>query len=267
MLADSHIHLFEKGYKNSGVNEVLLYESLIKDFSINSALVVGYEGESWAVGNNAYIASLAADAPWLHPLAFVRSETLCVIDLENMLLSGFEGISLYLFSSEDITHLLLADDEVWQWLVDHGWIVSVNSKNSYWEVWLQILNRFPKLIVLISHLSLPTVTSGFMSTSNLNIQFSSIAKLCLFENVYLKLSGLYALEPTKPTYPYPTLDLYLEYIIRNFEVERLIWGSDFSPALSSVTFAQTFQHFYDLSFFSSQHLTKILSQNLLTLLR
>ena len=266
MLTDSHIHLFEKGYKNSGVNEVSLYESLMKNYSINSALVVGYEGESWAVGNNAYIASLAASAPWLHPLAFVRSETLSVIELEKMLPLGFEGISLYLFSTDDIANLLSADELVWQWLVDHGWIVSVNSRGNYWQVWLKILNQFPKLTLLISHLGLPTVTPEFMSTAKLNIQFLTITKLCLFENVYLKLSGLYALEPTKPAYPYPTLDSYLKYIVGSFDVERLIWGSDFSPALTDVTFAQTFEHFYAFSFLTPQHLSKILNQNLLNLL-
>jgi predicted TIM-barrel fold metal-dependent hydrolase len=266
MLADSHIHLFEKGYKNSGENEVALYENLIEEYSIGPALVVGYEGESWAVGNNVYIASLAPTRSWLHPLAFVRPKTLSVTQLENLLSLGFEGISLYLFSEEDVTELRLVAEGVWQWLVDHCWMVSVNSKSHYWEVWLQILTRFPTLTLLISHLGLPTVSFDTATQEKLNHQFSSIEKLHKFVNVYLKLSGLYALEPTKPTYPYRTLDRYLKYILENFEVKRLIWGSDFTPALSLVTFPQAFQHFSDLPFMTSQNVSKILNQNLVKLL-
>ena len=52
MLADSHIHLFENGYQNSGENTLESYLAIIEKFAISRALVVGYEGEPWAVGNN-----------------------------------------------------------------------------------------------------------------------------------------------------------------------------------------------------------------------
>jgi hypothetical protein len=78
MLADSHIHIFENGYKNSGESEISSYEELIKDHSIKCALVVGYEGESWATGNNVYISSLAQTRKWIHPLAFLEVRNLHV---------------------------------------------------------------------------------------------------------------------------------------------------------------------------------------------
>ena len=101
MLADGHIHLFENGYKNSGENEISLYEDLIKQHTIKCSLVVGYEGESWALGNNAYISSLALNRPWIHPLAFFKPGNLQVSELDNLLKLGFEGITLYIFSEQD----------------------------------------------------------------------------------------------------------------------------------------------------------------------
>lgn len=266
MLADSHIHLFENGYRDSGEDEVSLYEELMQTYSIHSAVVIGYEGEPWARDNNAYIARLAKTRSWLHPLAFVQPEKLCVTELENFLQLGFEGITLYLFSAQDMNDFELVDDSVWEWLVAHTWIVSVNSKGDCWEAWVHVLNRFPTLGLLISHLGLPTVTLENTNLKKLTSEFASLQKLCQFENTYLKLSGLYALEPSKPVYPYPNLDHYLEYIVENFDIERLIWGSDFSPALSSVTFPQVFQHLSDLSFFTPGDLSKILNQNLINLL-
>jgi predicted TIM-barrel fold metal-dependent hydrolase len=266
MLADSHIHLFENGYKDSGEDEIALYEELMQTYSIHSAVVIGYEGEPWAQGNNAYIASLAKTRPWLHSLAFVQPENLCITYLENFLPMGFEGITLYIFSHKDLDNLKLVNESVWQWLISHRWIVSVNSMGNCWEAWFHTMSRFPTLSLLISHLGLPTVTPENASVDRITSEFAAIKKLCQFENTYLKLSGFYALEPSKPTYPYPTLDRYLKYIVENFDIERLIWGSDFSPALSAVTFPQTFQHFSDSSFLTPGDLTKIMTQNLMNLL-
>ncbi|CAB4340029.1 unannotated protein [freshwater metagenome] len=266
MLADSHIHLFQNGYKNSGENEVSHYESLIKTYSINSALVVGFEGEPWALGNNAFIASQAKTRPWMHPLAFLHPERLNVNQLDSLLQLGFEGITLYLFTEKDEENLLCVEVAAWQWLVDHHWIVSVNSKGDCWKAWLKVLGRTPDLNLLISHLGLPTVSQSLAAPADIDAQLAAIRKIYEFKNVYLKLSGFYALEPTKPIYPYPTLDHYLQYILQNFEVERLIWASDFTPALSVVTFPQTFQHFSELPFLKPQDLSKILNQNLLNLL-
>ena len=266
MLADGHIHLFENGYKASGESEVSLYEDLIKQHSIECALVVGYEGEKWAIGNNAYIASLAQTRPWIHPLAFFQPGNLQVSQLENYLSLGFEGITLYIFSEQEMADLSAVDESVWAWLVDHNWMVSVNSKAHCWNLWLDVMRKNPDLILLISHLGLPTVDSGHLTNDDIALELNTIGKLHSYTNVYLKLSGFYALEQEGPIYPYPSLRNYLQYIVNNFDRTRLIWGSDFSPALATVTFAQTFEHFSTLEFLGQIDTKMILSQNLLQLI-
>lgn len=266
MLTDSHIHLFKNGYKDSRENEISLYEDLIKHHGIKCALVVGYEGESWALGNNSYIASLAQTRPWIHPLAFFEPGDLTVSNLEKLLTLGFEGITLYIFSDVQVAELRAVDKFVWAWLLDHKWMVSVNSKGSYWNVWLDVLNEWPELTLLISHLGLPRVDSGHLTNDDIAIELSTLKKLHNFANVYLKLSGFYALEQAQPAYPYPSLRNYLLYIINNFNRDRLIWGSDFTPALATVSFEQTFEHFSTLDFLQANDLEKILYQNMMQLL-
>jgi len=266
MLADGHIHIFESGYKDSGENEISLYEDLIKQHTIKSSLVVGYEGENWALGNNAYISALALTRPWMHPLAFFKPSNLQVSELENYLELGFEGITLYIFSDVEVAELGAVDKSVWAWLLDHKWMVSVNSKGSYWRVWLDVLREWPELTLLISHLGLPKVDSGHLTNDDIAIELSIIKKLHNFANVYLKLSGFYALEQVRPAYPYPSLRNYLLYIINNFNRDRLIWGSDFTPALATVSFEQTFEHFSTLDFLQAGDLEKILYQNMMQLL-
>ena len=266
MLADGHIHLFENGYKNSGENEISLYEVLIKQHTIKSSLVVGYEGESWALGNNAYISSLALTRPWMYPLAFFKPGNLQVSELENLLELGFEVITLYIFSEQDVADLSSVEDSVWVWLIENKWMISVNSKAHFWNVWLDVLSKAPQLTLLISHMGLPRVDADHLTNDDISIELSTICRLHSYTNAYLKLSGFYALEQKDPIYPYPSLRNYLQYIVNNFDRSRLIWGSDFTPALATVTFPQTFEHLSQLDFLQQNDIEKILYHNMMQLL-
>jgi predicted TIM-barrel fold metal-dependent hydrolase len=266
MLADSHIHIFENGYRNSGESEISSYEELMKDHAIKCALVVGYEGEGWASGNNAYISSLAQTRRWIHPLGFIQVRNLRVSHLESLLKLGFEGISLYVFSESDTADLLAVDESVWAWLVDHKWMISVNSKGKFWDSWLEVMGSQPELTLLISHLGLPSVDAKHLTRMDIALELSTVEKLHKYRNVYLKLSGFYALEQGSPTYPYPSLRNYLLYIIENFDLRRLIWGSDFTPALATVTFPQTFEHISELDSSEVIYSKNILYENLIRLL-
>ena len=266
MLADGHIHLFENGYKNSGENEISLYEDLIKQHAIKCSLVVGYEGESWALGNNAYISSLAQNRPWIHPLAFFKPSNLQVSELDNLLKLGFEGITLYIFSEQDAADLSAVEDSAWVWLVKNKWMISVNSRAHFWDLWLDVLSKWPQLTLLISHLGLPRVDADHLTNDDISIELSTICRLHSYTNVYLKLSGFYALEQKDPIYPYPSLRNYLQYIVNNFDRSRLIWGSDFTPALATVTFPQTFEHLSQLDFLQQNDIEKILYHNMMQLL-
>lgn len=264
-LADSHIHLFEGGFRKSGVDEVAEYERLIKEYSIEAALVVGYEGEEWATGNNSFIAGLAESRPWIRPVAYLSPTELSVEHLETISAKNFIGISLYLLSTDDMAAIEGVSDEVWAWIVRRGWLISVNSKGELWRVWHGVLTRNPELRLCMSHLGLPEVDKEEPSDKMIAKELANQRLLHTFANVYLKFSGFYALEEVAPFFPYTKSYPYVRYILENFDNRRLIWGSDFTPALLRVSFEETFAH---LQRWLSSHelLERILRKNLIEFL-
>ena len=156
------------------------------------------------------------------------------------------------------------DDEIWQWLVDKKWLISVNSKGDHWLLWMEVLKRNPSLTLLISHIGLITIPTKSTSEDEIAIALKTIASLMNFSNVYLKLSGFYALEPSDPVDAYRMLEPYMRYVVEKFSADRLIWGSDFPLSLDKVSFAQTFENLNSIELLK---LKKILEDNLQRLLR
>jgi predicted TIM-barrel fold metal-dependent hydrolase len=194
----------------------------------------------------------------------LKASELSSENLESLVDQGFVGISLYIFTNEDVEILQGIDDEIWQWLVDNKWLISVNSKGDLWLLWIEVLKRNPTLTLLISHIGLITIQTKPADEDEIAIALKTIASLMKFRNVYLKLSGFYALEPTDPVHAYRLLDPYIRYVVEKFSVDRLIWGSDFPLSLDKVFFAQTFEN---LNSIEPLKLEKILQDNLQRLFR
>jgi predicted TIM-barrel fold metal-dependent hydrolase len=57
--------------------------------------------------------------------------------------------------------------------------------------------------------------------------------------VSAKISGLYATSDPAHLYPHESAAPFLEIVFERFGAARCCWGSDFSPALDFVSFAQT----------------------------
>jgi predicted TIM-barrel fold metal-dependent hydrolase len=184
--------------------------------------------------------------------------------LESLAHQGFVGISLYIFSNEDASILQDIGDEIWQWLVDKKWLISVNSKGDHWLLWMEVLKRNPILTLLISHIGLLKIPTKPSSESEIANNLRTIASLVEFSNVYLKLSGFYGLEPSDPVHPYQMLDPYIKYIVEKFPKDQLIWGSDFPLSLDIVTFEQTFEN---LNYIDAGRLSDILETNLARILK
>ena len=129
---------------------------------------------------------------------------------------------------------------------------------------MEVLKRNPTLTLLISHIGLITIPTKSTSESEIAIALKTIASLMNFSNVYLKLSGFYALEPSDPIHAYRMLEPYIRYVVEKFSADRLIWGSDFPLALDKVSFRQTFEN---LNYIEPLKLKNILEDSLQRLLR
>lgn len=244
---DAHAHFFMPGFvaglpescRRVEPDEITLYHAYASQHNVEAVLAVGYEGQPWAAGNNAYLVELLDARPWIRPVAFTAEPAaLTIRQLEHWAKQGFVGLSMYLFDGLE-TQLSQVDDAIWRWLTDHAWLISVNASGDTWSAWQPILTRYPSLRILAAHLGLPPAHATAPSTDEAAGALASLLALAGYPGVNIKLSGLYALSEPAHDYPHAAAWRYVEVLLAAFGVERLLWGSDFSPALEHVSFAQT----------------------------
>jgi predicted TIM-barrel fold metal-dependent hydrolase len=271
--ADAHVHLFTPGYVNllpescrrAAPDEVTLYEAYAERYGIRRALVVGYEGQPWAAGNNAYLARLAARHTWVRPTAFAPPAALSLAALEGWQRVGFVGVSLYLFEREGLAALAAVPGEVWVWLAERRWLVSVNARGEAWGAWAPILERHPELRVLASHLGLPPIRAA-EEEPGADAALAPVLGLARFPHTYVKLSGFYALSDPGHDYPHRQAWPYVAALAGAFGPRRLLWGSDYSPSLEWVSFPQTFGLLEQIPALDAAALPLVAGLNLLELL-
>jgi hypothetical protein len=260
MLADAHIHLFCKGFPGRygtlfAGHELVVYEGIRRVHSIERALVVGYEGEPWSAGNNRYLARLAPLHPWMVPLAFHHLTAWpSHKHLNSLWRLGFAGLALYVTRPEQVAALLAWPAEAIAELNRRQAIVSVNCSSKVAGKLRPFFLRLPHTRILISHLGMPGKISGARE------RLRQVLTLADLPQVGVKLSGAYACN----AYPHPDLDELIAELVAVFGSSRLYWGSDFSPALDYVSFAQTIEPFRNLPGISKR---AIFSENLQSIIR
>lgn len=237
--ADAHIHLFRDGYPGkygklfTNGSEIRVYERIRGEHHITQALVVGYEGQSWARGNNRYISGLADRKKWIAPLAYLNCQRLPdARGLANLWRAGFKGISLYPGSAADATRLIQWDETSLASLNARRAIISLNIRpREAWRV-RSLLAKLSDTTVLLSHLGLPGL---FRDNSKWENGVEKVLRLAELPHVGVKLSGFYAVcpFPHEPTHP------LVRRLAESYGPGRLYWGSDFSPLLDEASFGQS----------------------------
>jgi L-fuconolactonase len=271
--ADAHIHLFEKSFQGSftardgvAIDEARLYASLMKSHRVARALVVCYEGQDWAEGNNAYVARLSEKLDWIRPVAYFEPADLHEQRLEAYLRQQFVGISLYIFGEKSVKALEAVPAGVWAWLEKHKWLISVNARGVELSAWLPILEKHPALRLMISHLGLPPKVDAPPAIEHARAALADVLTLARYPHTHIKLSGFYAITDPGHDYPHRAAWPYVQALIDAFTPRRLCWGSDFSPSLDNLTFPQTFGLFQETPFLSDQDRANIQGRNLLQLI-
>jgi L-fuconolactonase len=274
-LLDAHAHFFDPGFigslpencRRSAPDEITLYTALANQHEIAQVLAVGYEGDAWASGNNAYLAALTSRQPWARPVAFVADlMTLSVDQLEQWQQQGFVGLSLYLFKEKASSSLHRVLDEIWRWLSDHAWLISVNSTGAHWKNWQAVLERFPEVRLLIAHLGLPPAVTTEITVNDAQVNLAHVTTLAKYAHTYVKFSGFYALAQPSHAYPHEQAWPYAQVITEAFGTARILWASDFSPALEHVSFPQTIATLAAMPWLSAMDQAAIYHDNLARLL-
>ena len=259
---DAHIHLFQFGFDGNRQEgaELEEFKFLHEKNGIEGALVIGFEGHARFIGNNDYIAKLAAIHPWIYPIFYLDSS--CDPGPEALDLArtrGFVGFSLYLDNPEATFDSW--DKATLAALSRDSSIVNINASPAAIGRYAGALAGLTSASVLLSHLGLP----GQAATSEAEAR-KSLAPLIEFESlrhVFVKISGLYAIDSS---YPHTGAMPYVELLLRTFGADRLLWGSDYSPVAK---FCRP-DEFLSLppwgrKLIEGRNLEKVLEQNLRTL--
>jgi len=270
--ADAHIHLFKNGYHaqyGEGFarnNEVQCYEALRQEHHIAKALIVGFEGAEKFAGNNRNLASWGKKHSWMAPLCYINCRRIPSI---TTLRHPFVGLALYINDDDDIAELAKWPARFYQKFNERRAIISINAAPAILEKLGPFVERLEMCPILISHLGLPGSFANPLSAAAAAKALQPLCGLAKYSNVRVKISGLYAISDPAWDFPHHSALPLLRAIYESFGAKRLLWGSDFSPCLASISFVQTIEALEVLNStlkWSEQEMQQIRGGNLLRLL-
>jgi predicted TIM-barrel fold metal-dependent hydrolase len=240
--ADAHLHLFAGGYPGrygrspAGGDELSVYRTLRGEHDIDRALVIGYEGAAEFAGNNAHLARLAAAHDWIAPLAYVEPTG---ADVGRLRAAGFAGVAAYLPDPASADAFAGWVATAAGALNDAAAVVSLNAPPEAAGRLGRALAALDGCAVLFSHLGLPGRHATAPTPQDAADRLAPLTDLARLPHVGVKVSGLYAVSDPAEAYPHDAARPYVELLLDRFGARRLYWGSDFSPSLDHVSFAQT----------------------------
>ena len=249
-IIDTHIHLFDRPFalafnadhiKRGPGGEVTQYENFRRIHNISHAFVVCYEYRP-NPRNNEYVLNLSKRRKWIHPFGFVKSNPSTMArDAAKLLKKKFFGLTLYPDSS-DAAWLTkrprwMAERKVhdfWALVEEQQVPVSINMNHTNVPFLLKALDRYPNCILLLAHMVFPVVKNG-----KLNKAFLVMKELKNYPNVFVKLSGFYALSAKGWKYPQDDMFPAVDFLREHFTAKRLLFASDAAPVLPFNTMKQT----------------------------
>jgi L-fuconolactonase len=243
--ADAHLHLFVEGYGGvrgsspAGGDETAVYERLRHYHGIERSLVLGYEGEPGYLGNSDYVLSLARTRPWMAPLAHLPiTPAPTLATLQEFSSRGAIGFAVYPASPSEGQAFNDWPSAVFVEIRRQRALLSVNADPDTTAQMARIGADLDGCTVLFSHLGSPGRCSRPPGLVAAREQLEPLLALAACSNVNVKFSGLYAISDPDHDFPHDAAKPFVDVVLDAFGPSRLLWGSDFSPALDFVSFAQ-----------------------------
>lgn len=243
--ADAHFHLFADGYQGmygsspAGGDELAIYERLRRHYGIKRGLVLGYEGEPQYAGNNDHILTLARSRPWMAPLAFLPASSPPTVEgLQELRTRGAAGFALYPASEAEARAVNEWPAAVFAEMRAQSAVVSLNADPAAAACMARVIDQLDGCPVLISHIGSPGQFAGAPGPADARELLAPLLALAGREHVSVKLSGLYGVSDPFHDFPHDQARPFVDVLLQELGPARLVWGSDYSPALDYVSFAQ-----------------------------
>lgn len=246
LIGDAHVHFFERGFSGrygrspAGTgSEIGVYETLRDHHGIACTLVVGYEDAPFAAGNNTYIRDLASSRSWMATVAYVAPASNPTPDqIAGLLERGHRGVSLYVSDGASTDAMKAWHQETWEVLDVSQSIISLNITPDELHRSKELFAEHPGCQFLFSHLGLPGRHRSPPPNEEARRRIAGLLACGDMPNCWVKISGLYATSDPLHAFPHHTATPFVDAILDRYGTQRCVWGSDFSPALDHVSFAQ-----------------------------
>ena len=243
--ADAHLHLFAEGFGGvtgsspAGGDETAVYEQLRRHHGIERSLVLGYEGEPRYVGNSDFVLSQARTRPWMAPLAYLPvAPAPTPATLRELLGRGAVGFALYPATPGEGRALSDWPPAAFAEVRRQRALVSINADPQTTAQMARIGEELDGCAVLFSHLGSPRRFPRPPRLSAAREHLAPLLVLAAHGNINVKFSGLYAVSAPDHDFPHSAAKPFVDVVLEAFGPSRLLWGSDFAPALDFVSFAQ-----------------------------
>jgi L-fuconolactonase len=243
--ADAHLHLFADGFHGrlgsspAGGDELVVYEHLRHHHGIQRGLVLGFEGEQRYLGNSDHVLSLARTRPWMAPLAYLPvSPPPTASRLVALRDQGAIGFAVYPSSQSEGGMLSEWPAAPLAEMRRQRALVSINAEPPATARMGRFIGALDGCTVIFSHLGSP---GQFAHAPKLTVARELLGPLLAFaarDTVTVKFSGLYGISDPDHDFPHRAAQPFVDVILEAFGPSRLLWGSDFSPVLDFVSFAQ-----------------------------
>jgi predicted TIM-barrel fold metal-dependent hydrolase len=240
------MHLFADGYVGvhgsspARGDELAAYEALRREHGIERALLLGYEGEPPYRGNNAHVLALARGRSWLTPLVYLPvSLPPSASALQEFRAAGARGFVLFAYGAAEAEALGEWPAATLAELRDQQAIISVNADIPAIASLAPALGEFDGCSMLFSHLGEPGRFASAPDSAEARARLAPLLALAAHDRVHVKFSGLYGMCEPPDRFPHEPARPFVEVLLDEFGPARLLWGSDFTPALDYVSFAET----------------------------
>lgn len=272
-ISDAHLHIFSSGFVGplgsppQGCDELATYERLRRHHGIERGLVIGYEAEPRYEGNNDHVLALSRTRPWMVPLAYVPiSPPPTAAQLLLLRTQGVAGFALYVASEAEGKALSAWPEDTLCELRAQRAVLSLNARLPALAPIAEVIALLDPCPILISHLGLPGRFPHAPELERVRELLTPLLALAQYAHVAVKFSGLYALSDPPHAFPHVAAQPFVDVVLDAFTPARLLWGSDFSPALDFVSFAQAADPFL-LTGCSPREVEDVMGGNLLSLLK
>ena len=179
--------------------------------------------------------------------------------------SGARGFVLFAYGEAEATALGEWPAATFAEIRDQQAIISVNADIPAIASLAPAIGEFDGCSLLFSHLGEPGRFASAPSSAEARARLAPLIALAAHDHVHVKFSGLYGMCEPQDRFPHEPARPFVEVLLDEFGPSRLLWGSDFTPALDYVSFAQTTDVGL-LSSCSTAEVAQVMGANLVRLL-